>query len=221
MAGKVKRKVGLFGGTFNPIHLGHLRAAEEIREEFGLKRIIFIPAGIPPHRPLEEVVSFADRYEMVKLAIASNPSFEVSDIEGRQKRLSYTVETLKYFSQQNQDDEYYFIVGLDAFIEIHTWKSPQELLRLAHFIVMPRKGLKKEEILKPLKMVFSQSVFLRKDICQLPTKKNVYFCDISSLNISATFIRQLLSQGKSIRYLVPEAVADYIYQKGLYRRKDG
>ena len=214
------KKIGILGGTFNPIHFGHLRAAEEIREDLSLDKVIFIPSGIPPHRPASEIVSFAHRYEMVKLAIAHNPSFSISDIEGQRAGKSYTVDTLKLLKEKI-NAEFYFIIGLDAFLEINTWKSPKELFTLTHFIVMPRKGFKQEEILTPLKRLFAEEVKKKNDAFILPTGKCVYFCHISSLNISATHIRRLLAEGKSIRYLVPKEVADYIYKKGLYRRKDG
>jgi nicotinate-nucleotide adenylyltransferase len=214
------KKIGILGGTFNPIHFGHLRAAEEIREDLSLDKVIFIPSGIPPHRPASEIVSFAHRYEMVKLAIAHNPSFSISDIEGQRAGKSYTVDTLKLLKEKI-NAEFYFIIGLDAFLEINTWKSPKELFTLTHFIVMPRKGFKQEEILTPLKRLFAEEVKKKNDAFILPTGKCVYFCHISSLNISATHIRRLLAEGRSIRYLVPKEVADYIYKKGLYRRKDG
>ena len=214
------KKIGILGGTFNPIHFGHLRAAEEIRENLSLDKVIFIPSGIPPHRPASEIVSFAHRYEMVKLAIAHNPSFSISDIEGQRAGKSYTVDTLKLLKEKI-NAEFYFIIGLDAFLEINTWKSPKELFTLTHFIVMPRKGFKQEEILTPLKRLFAEEVKKKNDAFILPTGKCVYFCHISSLNISATHIRRLLAEGRSIRYLVPKEVADYIYKKGLYRRKDG
>ncbi len=214
------KKVGILGGTFNPIHFGHLRAAEEIRENLKLDKVIFIPSGIPPHRPASEIVSFAHRYEMVKLAIAHNPFFTISDIEGQRAGKSYTVDTLKLLKKEIEA-KFYFIIGLDAFLEIDTWKSPKELFTLTHFVVMPRIGFKQEEILAPLRKIFSEEIKRKGDVFILPTGNCVYFCPIFSLNISATHIRRLLAEGKSIRYLVPKEVADYIYRKGLYRRGNG
>jgi len=130
-------KLGIFGGTFNPIHLGHLRAAEEVREKLALDKVVFIPTGIPPHRPLSEIVQFPHRYEMVKRAISNNPYFEISDIEGKRKSKSYTVDTLKVL---NKGKELFFIIGLDAFINLNTWKTPERLFQLTHFVVIPRKN---------------------------------------------------------------------------------
>ena len=146
--------------------------------------------------------------------------FTASDIEGQRTGKSYTVDTLKLLKKEI-NAEFYFIIGLDAFLEIDTWKSPKELFILTHFIVMPRVGFKQEEILTPLRKIFAEEIKRKDDIFILPTGSCVYFCPIFSLNISATHIRRLLAEGKSIRYLVPKEVADYIYKKGLYRRGNG
>ncbi len=212
-------KIGILGGTFNPIHFGHLRAAEEVRERLNLERVMFIPCGIPPHRPMDELVSFPHRYQMVKLAIADNPFFYVSKMEGNRDGKSYTVDTLKLLLQKETDAEFYFILGLDAFLGIDTWKSPQTLFELAHFVVLPRKTLSKEQIMPILDNFFSD-VKTEENSFFLPSGKIIYYCPITLLNISASQIRRLVRENKSIRYLVPEVVAEYIQRFGFYRGGD-
>lgn len=214
-------ELGILGGTFNPIHFGHLRAAEEIRERLCLDKVLFIPSHVPPHRPLAGLVPFHHRHQMVKLAIADNPHFMVSDIEGKRPGKSYTVDTLKALRSQYSKTSFYFIIGLDAFLAINTWKKPQELFKLAHFVVIPRKNLNKKQIFHTLKTVYPHlNMEIKPNIIQIPHAKKIYFCPISSLNISATQIRNAVKAGKSIRYLVPKAVEDYIYQNGFYRSDD-
>ena len=209
-------KIGILGGTFNPIHFGHLRAAEEVRERLNLERVMFIPCGIPPHRPMDELVPFIHRYQMVKLAIADNPFFYVSKMEGNRDGKSYTVDTLKLLLQKETDAEFYFILGLDAFLGIDTWKSPQTLFELAHFVVLPRKTLSKDQIMPILDNFFSD-VKTEENSFFLPSGKIIYYCPITLLNISASQIRRLVRENKSIRYLVPEVVAEYIQRFGFYR----
>ncbi|MDL1970865.1 MAG: nicotinate-nucleotide adenylyltransferase [Candidatus Desulfofervidaceae bacterium] len=214
-------KLGIVGGTFNPIHFGHLRAAEEIREELRLDEVLFIPSNIPPHRPLESLVPFFHRYQMVKMATVDNPYFAVSGIEGKRPGKSYTIDTLKALYPEYPNAVFYFIIGLDAFLEINTWKKPQELFKLTHFVVIPRKGFGKKQILHAVKTVYPHlNVKMQQDIIQMPHGKNIHFCPISSLDISATQIRNLVKANKSIRYLVPRAVEEYIYQNGFYRGDD-
>ncbi|MEI9477177.1 MAG: nicotinate-nucleotide adenylyltransferase [Deltaproteobacteria bacterium] len=136
MAGK---RIGLFGGTFNPIHLGHLRGAEDIRESFGLDRVVFLPAAIPPHKLRDDVIEPRPRLEMVKLATLANPFFSVSDVEIERSGKSYSIDTLRYF-RERQPDSFFFILGMDAFVEIETWKEYQKLFSLCNFIVMARPG---------------------------------------------------------------------------------
>ncbi len=212
-------KIGILGGTFNPIHLGHLRAAEEVREKLDFEKVIFIPCGIPPHRPVDELVSFPHRYQMVNLAIADNPYFYVSKIEGIRDGKSYTVDTLKLLLQKEKDAEFYFILGLDAFLGIDTWKSPQTLFKLAHFVVIPRKSFTKEQILPILNKFFSD-VKTEEDSFFLPSGKIIYYCPITLLNISASQIRRLVRENKSIRYLVPKVVEEYIQRFNFYRGGD-
>ncbi len=215
-----KRKTGLFGGTFNPIHLGHLLGAEEIRDTFGLDEVIFIPSAIPPHKDLHEVIDVKHRLEMVRLAIASNPFFSISDIELSRPGKSYTIDTIRYFRGKNDHDPF-FILGREAFVEIETWKDYQDLFTLCHFIVMTRPGFQKKPVASQLPQ--SLTPVFQYDI---ETKAwthfsgyHLYFKEISFLDISSTRVRQLVERRESIGHWVPTEVEVYIQSQGLYQRK--
>ena len=216
-------KIGLFGGTFNPIHLGHLRSAEEIRESFELGQVIFIPASSPPHKDKDDILPASQRAQMVRLAIADNPRFAFSEVELRRPGKSYSVETITHFRRQfGPDTELYFILGLDAFLEINTWKEYAALFALCHFIVMTRPGFEKK---------FTPE--------HLPIEMAKYFCydsqrggyahhsgffvfpkEITALDIYSTQIRQNIREHHSVKYLLPEPVETFIYQNELYRTKE-
>lgn len=217
---KAGLKLGVMGGTFNPIHLGHLRAADEIAGLLGLDRVVFVPSGQPPHKDPSPVIPFAHRLEMVELATAGRPGFFVSDVEGWRDGPSYTVETLQFFHQRyGPNANLLFITGLDAFLEVHTWKNFPELFDLAGFVVMSRSGADPDHLLSFLKEKISSKyawdsgskAFTR------TRKPPVYFRQVSRLDISSTGIRACLSRGESIRYLVTEQVREYIYSNGLYQ----
>jgi nicotinate-nucleotide adenylyltransferase len=223
MSGKNIERAGLFGGTFDPIHLGHLRAAEEIREELSLDRIIFIPASIPPHKHKTHITPPRHRLEMLKLAISENPSFEICNYELKKKTMSYTVDTLRYMNTTYPDSEFYFIVGNELFSEIETWKEYKELFKLSNFTVITRPGYSEgnsEKLLLALKNDFSY--YKRKDNVISYREKNskiIAFTKIRGLEISSTEIRQYAMSGKSIKYLVPSAVENYILGNNIYRRE--
>jgi len=215
-----QRRVGLFGGTFNPIHLGHLRGAEEIRETFDLREIIFIPAAIPPHKTLENVADSYSRLEMARQAAATNPLFSVSDAELERPGKSYSVDTVRSFLAGGPDSDFFFILGRDAFAEIETWMEYQELFSLCNFVVMVRSGFENtplsSRIPKSLAPVFRYD---EKGGCWVHRSGHrLYFKEILFLDISSTRIRELIGQGRSVRYLVPEEVGAYIDRKGLYRK---
>jgi len=217
------RKFGLFGGTFNPIHLGHLRSAEEIRESFELGQVIFIPASSPPHKDKGDILPASQRAQMVRLAIADNPRFAFSEVELRRPGKSYSVETVTHFRQQfGPDTELYFILGLDAFLEINTWKEYAAIFALCHFIVMTRPGFEKNFTPEHL------PVEMAKDFCY-DNKRGGYahrsgFCvfpkEITALDISSTQIRQNIRKHHSVKYLLPEPVEAFIYQNKLYRNQE-
>jgi len=214
------KKIGLFGGTFNPIHFGHLRSAEEIYEIFALQKVIFIPAADPPHKKKENIIPASWRARMVKLAIADNPRFSLSLVELRRKGKSYSVETIWHFRRRfGQRVQLYFIVGLDAFLEINTWKDYQTLFQLCHFVIMARPGFKKKFSADHL------PVELRNSFCYDKKQRGfihesgfgVFPREITGLDISSTMIREKIAQGQSIKYLLPAGVEDFIYRHKLYQ----
>jgi len=210
--------IGVMGGTFNPIHIGHLRSAEEVREAFGLSRVIFIPSADPPHKGKKGIIDIADRLELVSEAVEENPFFTASDIEARREGKSYTVDTLKEMKDRLDDGgEMYFILGLDAFLEIETWYSYQELFTLSHFVVTDRPTPESHN--PPLILPETLTALFEKvddRTLRHPSGNRVYYHNISALDISATEIRRLVGEKKSIRYLVPDRVNDIIIQKGHY-----
>ena len=211
------RRVGLFGGTFNPIHLGHLRGAEDIRETFHLDEVIFVPSSIPPHKITEKVIEASHRLEMVRLAVSGNPFFSVSDVEISRPGKSYSVETIKYFRESCQD-AFFFILGSDAFMEIETWKEFQALFSLCHFIVMTRPGQKEPPAL-PRALIPNFRYASEEKAWVHISGYMVYFKEISFLDISSTKVRELIKRGRSVRYLIPPKVEIYIQELSLYRKK--
>lgn len=217
------KKIGLFGGTFNPIHLGHLRSAEEISESFELGQVIFIPASYPPHKEKGNILPPSLRAQMVRLAIADNPRFAFSEVELRRPGKSYSVETITHFRQQfGPDTELYFILGLDAFQEINTWKEYAALFTLCHFIVMTRPGFEKNFTPEHL------PVEMAKDFWYDPKRgayahRGGFFVfpkEITALDISSTKIRENICKHHSVKYLLPEPVEVFINQNNLYRTKE-
>ena len=191
-------RIGLYGGTFDPVHLGHLRAAENAREAMGLDLVAFLPAAVPPHRggPLSAA---ADRLAMARLATASHPLFEAWDAELRRPGPSYTVETVASLLAERPSDAFILVVGADTWPEIATWREPQQLLSLVEVAVVDRPGYAGPAPEAPF-----------------PGARGVRRVGGPSLPISATAIRERARQGRSVRYLVPDAVADYIAARGLY-----
>jgi len=212
-------RLGLFGGTFNPIHLGHLRSGIEIQEAFSLDKVLFIPTAIPPHKQTWNLLPFAHRLKMVRLAIAGYPFFKASDVEKKIKGKSYSIQTLRFFKKiYGPRVELYFIIGMDAFLEINTWKEYGDLFALSHFVVMDRPGYRKAQIKQFLLQKISPGmIYYPKEKRFLhPNGFSVYLFPITLMDISSTRIRTLRQKNKSIRYLVPEKVEDYILVKNFY-----
>lgn len=212
-------KIGILGGTFDPIHLGHLRAAEEIGEKMRLDKVYLIPSALPPHKSGKPVTSFYHRLAIARLAIGNSSILEVLDLEGKRDGLSYSIETLKELhSMFRPGDDFFFILGMDAFLEITTWKEYQNLFNYAHFVIIRRPGFQTEKIgvlLSGLGTKVEQTDLA--DVFLMPSGKRLMIKETTLMDISSTGIRKMLSQGKSIRFLVPEPVRDYILKKGLYR----
>lgn len=208
-------KIGLFGGTFNPIHYGHLRGAEEVREYFSFDKIIFIPSGIPPLKD-SHVIEGYHRLKMTALAIQDNPHFEVSDYEIKLQEPSYTVNTINYFKKLYEGHALWFIIGVDSFLELPRWHKPQELLRMIDFIVMSRPENDKVDYnLENCEFIEnrqSENLFSIKN-----SEKKIYYIRITPLCISSTMLREKMKKNESIRYLLPEQVIDYMEKNNLYR----
>ncbi|GFO67243.1 putative nicotinate-nucleotide adenylyltransferase [Geomonas limicola] len=211
-------KIGILGGTFNPIHLAHLRIAEEVRDRFALDQVLFIPASTPPHKPTIGQLSFTDRYEMVRLAIQDNSGFAVSDMEGVRGGRSYSIDTLRQLKQEHPDDELYFIVGGDSFADIGTWREYAGIFTLANVVCMQRPGSTIKSLAQALPVAIAGEFCYNHQAKKLSHSSGnaVYALDGVLLDISSSHIRQLARTGRSIRYLVPEAVADYIKGQRLY-----
>ena len=210
--------IGLMGGTFNPVHLAHLRIAEEARESFGLDRVVFIPAADPPHKPLAGEVPFSDRCEMVRLAIDGNRAFELSDIEGQRGGKSYSIDTLEYFRTLSPDDTLYFIIGSDSFLEIGLWHRYTEIFSVCNLVVVERPG---RPVVDPLTAL---PVAIRGEFGYTPESRQlqhvsgqfVHFLKGCPLDISSTVIRRQVAAGRSITYLVPSTVEAYINTQRIY-----
>jgi nicotinate-nucleotide adenylyltransferase len=212
-------RLGLFGGTFNPIHNGHLRAGVEIREAFDLDRVLYLPAAVPPHKEVRGLLPFAERLRMVRLAVTGQPHLKASDAERKNPGKSYSIRTVQYFHRAFPGNlELYFIVGLDAFLEIPSWKEYRRLFTLCHFIVIDRPGYSRRHLAEFLYREISPDFqsYPRQGRYVHPGGNSVFFKPVTRLEISSTFIRRLLREGRSPRFLVPEAVEEYLLKKGFY-----
>lgn len=189
--------IGLLGGTFDPIHTAHLIIAEEVREELGLDRVVFVPAARPPHKDEDAVTPFAHRFEMVRLAVQDNPGLDVSDIETERPGKSYTIETVREFKRRFGDEDLFLIVGADSLTAFTTWKDPMLLLTECRVVVVGRPGVALEEA--------DPAIRERALVLETPL-----------LEMSSSDIRRRAAAGRSFRYLVPPAVWTYIREKNLY-----
>ncbi|MEN6510009.1 MAG: nicotinate-nucleotide adenylyltransferase [Smithella sp.] len=213
-------KWGLFGGTFDPIHFGHLRAAQELIELVNLDRVVFIPAFLPPHKTDRVISSFEHRLQMVRLAVSDNERFAFSDVENQRPGKSYSIDTVRYFLNSHDENlELYFITGQDAFDAITTWHQWDELLSLCHFVVMTRPGYENRGLAHILPEDIAASyVYNDLNDCFLgPQESRIYFRKTTFLDISSSAIRQSIQQVLSVQYLVPDQVIRFINEKRLYR----
>ncbi len=197
-------ELGVFGGTFNPVHLGHLRAAEEVREALGLERVLFVPAKTPPHKGARAVAPPEVRLDLVRRAVADNPGFAVSDLELRRPGPSFSVDTLGELREGlGAGDRLWFLVGADAYREIHTWHRYPELFALADVAVMSRPP---EGAAAAPPASLAGDFTAEGDRLRHRSGREVRFVPVTLLDISGTAIRRALARGGSVRYLVPEAV---------------
>ena len=203
----LKRRIGIMGGTFDPIHMGHLITAEMVRTDAHLDEILFIPSARPPHKDGARAASAEDRLIMTERAVQDNPYFSVSDIELRRDGPSYTVDTIAELRADLGEAEIFFITGADAMNDLYRWHEPELLLRSCRFIVATRQGAPLDELLIAEKFTAEE----RSHIQVLPTPH---------LEISSTVIRARVRAGLSIRHLVPRTVEEYIRERGLYSADD-
>lgn len=196
-------RVGVFGGTFDPIHIGHLIIAEEVRTRLELDQMVFVPAGLPPHKFGQPVTDVRERLEMVRLAIAGNPCFSISRMDIDRLGPSYSVDMVRLFLDGwGADTEVYFVMGADSLAELPTWRQPDRLMRLCRIVVVGRPGYRVD--LHELDRLLPGAAML------------IRMVDTPALDISSTDIKRRVHEGRSIRYLVPQAVQEYIHQHHLY-----
>ncbi len=205
--------IGIYGGSFDPVHIGHLRIAEDVREFYNLQKIIFIPAYHSPLKP-ESRASAEDRIKMIKISIKNNPYFSIDDLEIKRKGKSYTIDTIKEYRKKGLSP--IFIVGTDAFLTLHKWKNPEELSRLTSFIVLGRGKDRYEDVRDYLKENFPY-MDIRTDNSISKKEGSVYFFSKRRIDISSTEIRERIKTNRSIKYLVLPEVEEYIFNKKLYR----
>jgi nicotinate-nucleotide adenylyltransferase len=215
-------KVAIFGGTFNPIHYGHLRAAEEVREKLGLDRILFVPSGNPPLKT-KDIAPAWHRFAMAKIAIKNNRLFKLSDIESRLPGKSYTVKTIEALQKENPQVEFSLILGIDAFLDIPNWWHPEHLVTLSHFIIISRPGYAFPDLQSSPYIKINKAILKEMDAsgieshrATLPSQREAVLLRLTPLSISSTEIRRLVRLGSSIKYLLPPAVQSYIMNNKLY-----
>jgi nicotinate-nucleotide adenylyltransferase len=209
------KKIGVFGGTFDPVHLGHLRAAEEFAEGMELSRVHMLVSASPPHREAPPRASALDRFEMLRTAVDGNTRLEASDLEIRRSGPSYTLDTLKEIRELEGDVEIYLALGADAYAEIETWHRPREVLDLAHVVVLTRPGFE-VDLLGPLPGEIRDGCRKAGPFYAIGRFSTLRSMVVTEMDISASRIRQLVASGRSIRYLVHDEVERYIREKGLY-----
>lgn len=198
------KSIGIMGGTFNPIHMGHLILAQEVQDKMNLDRVIFIPVGNPPHKQMNDIVSAEHRLGMVKLATENNEKFCVSDIEIKRQGKTYTYDTLRQLHEIYYDNKIYFIIGYDTLKEMDTWRKISEVCKLCSFIVVNRNNDYNE---------MNEEIEKKKN----KYDAHIHVVEIPNIEISSTNIREKLFLNKSIKYIVPDNVLNYIYNNGLYR----
>ena len=199
-----RKKVGILGGTFDPIHTGHPILAEAAYESFSLDYVLIIPNGNPPHKAGQVNATMEQRTRMVELAVADNPHLKVSDFEKTPQDYHYTHETLEFLKKEHPDTDYYFILGADSLVHFHTWMEPRRICEACSILAATRDHMESEELtarIQELSRVFGA---------------HIYPMETPNIDISSNMIRERVRTGRSIRYYVPEAVEEYIYKKGLY-----
>ena len=194
-------KIGVLGGTFDPIHQGHLLLAESVRDSIGLDEVLFIPTAVPPHKSRQEITPIHHRYEMVRLALENLEGFQLLDLEAKNSKTSYSIDTLNYLAERYPPQtQIRFILGADQLDELETWKDYQQLLENYGLYVVDRVGSGQEQLLERY-------------------KGWIQVVPMPRIDISSTLVRRRVAKGQSIRFWVPEPVRRYILQEGLYRKE--
>lgn len=220
--GEPPARTGLLGGTFNPIHVAHLRAAEDVAEALGLARVVFVPSATPPHKkpaPGEVMAPAELRLAWVARAVAGNPRFAVDDLEVARGGLSYSVETLRAYGARLAPERPVFVIGQDAMAEIHTWKEPVELLALAHFAVMTRPPLAPAPLAALLPPDLARAFAFEPDGAAARHREAGTWMrrvPVTPLDVSASDLRARIRSGRSVRYLIPDAVREAVLESGVY-----
>jgi len=215
-----ENRIGLFGGTFNPVHLGHLTAVDIVQKRFSLDKVLFIPSYIPPHKESDDIASPVHRLRMIELAIASFPRFIPSSLEIEAKEKSYSIITLNKIRKIYPRTLIFFILGIDAFLEIETWKDYKLVLQKCFFIVMSRPNYDLEGAKSTLSENFSNSICRLSESEQIGEDKlssfKIFLMPIKALDIASTEVREKVRKGNSVTDLIPEEVNAYIKENKLY-----
>ena len=211
-------RIGLLGGSFNPVHNAHLRIAGEARDACGLDRVIFIPASDPPHKLVAGDVSFECRSQMVSMAVAGRPGFEMSPLEAERRGKSYSIDTIRIFRERFPDDELFFIIGADSFLEIGTWHRYAGIFALCNLIVVARPGCPIVNPLDKLPEAVGGAFLFDSETGNLKHQSGniVYFITGSPQAVSSTEIRRLAGTGADVTPYVPHDIAAYISQQRIY-----
>jgi nicotinate-nucleotide adenylyltransferase len=199
-------RLGVFGGSFDPVHFGHLRMAEEARTQADLDRVLFVPTQVSPFKVNRQVTPGELRLQMLHIAVEDNPAFAVSEVEVARPGPSYTVDTLRLLREQYPTAELFFLTGTDAVRDLPKWRQPEEILSLSRFLVAARPGVDRAEVLQALPDTW---------------EGRVSFIEMPELDISSTYLRERIRDGRSVRYLLPRAVETFIAAHGLYRETHG
>ena len=205
---KKKKKIGIMGGTFNPIHFGHLILAEAAYEQYHLDKVLIMPAKEPSHKTISDTITEEDRVEMVKRAIKGNDHFELSLLEINREGITYTIDTLTELHEEDSEIEYYFIMGADSLFHFNSWKEPEKILKLTNILLANRD-------LSTFSALNSQIDYLSDKY----DEANISLLDTPNLEISSHALRKRVRQNLSIKYYVPESVEEYIKEHGLYQNK--
>lgn len=199
-------RIGIFGGTFDPPHIGHLAAAEHVREAHNLDQVVFVPVGRPPHKEADNLTAARHRYLMTVLATLENPHFTVSRVEVERRGISYTVDTLRQLRAQfGEEHEFFFLIGADALSALLSWKDPEQILQMCRLLALARPGYALTDLPQKLGSLYTDN------------QERIIISEMPQIDVSARGIRQQLAQGASVRYWVPELVRSYIERFGLYR----